>query len=256
MDLRQLAGLLRSGLRVLVAVTLVGAIAAFVVSGRLPDTFESRASLIAPTMASTYAEVAVSRPVLEYVIATRGLAVTPDELAQNVDAVRSQTSALLTISARDPVASQAAAIANAIAERLIELAPGISGSSAAARQAIQDDLATVRREITRTETAIGTLSAQPLLTPEERALLESRHAQLASLLTLSVGLQNAVITYSQSVVTILAPAVAATDPSSPNMALATIGGAVVGLAIGLGVVLLPAFARSRSPESAGPRRPG
>ncbi|HEX5590136.1 MAG TPA: hypothetical protein VFX65_07605 [Candidatus Limnocylindrales bacterium] len=246
MDLQQLIELLRSGVRVVIAMTLGGAIAAFAVSSLLPTTFEGRASLIAPTMASTYAEVAESRPVLEHVIAGLGLTVTADELDENVDALPSQTSALLVITARDPVATRAADIANAIADRLVELAPEISGSSAAAQQALQDDLATVQREITRTEAAIGVLAAQPELTPEDRALLAAHHSQLASLLTLRVSLQNAVLSYAQTVVTVLAPAAPPTQPSSPKVVLATIAGGFAGLVIGLGLVLIPPFVRTGS----------
>lgn len=246
--------LLRARIRAIVAATAVGALAALLVSSQLPTMYEGRASLIAQTMASTYAEVAKSRPVLEHVIATLGLTVTPEVLSQNVDARPSQTSALLTIVARDPLAPRAAAIANAIANRLVQMAPGISGSSAEAQQAIQDDLATVQDEIERAEATISELSAKPELTPDERVQLESQHAQFASLLSLRASLQSTVISYSQTVVTILAPAVPPTDPSSPKVVLASVVGGLAGLTIGLGIVLLPAYVRSQDPRK--PLTPG
>jgi capsular polysaccharide biosynthesis protein len=255
LDVRQLMWLVRDQFLALVAITLAGAVSAFVVSSQLPTAYEAKASLIAQTMASTYAEVAQSRPVLEYTITTLELPVTPEELAESVDAIASQTSALLTISARDGEAAVAAAIASTIANRLVELAPGISGSSAEAQQAIQDDLARVQNEIDVTEDAIAALAATPDLTPIQRQQLQAQHDQLASLLAVRASLQSVAISYSENVLTVLALAATPTEPVSPRVTLATAVGGVVGLIVGLSIIYLRGYLRmTAKPEPSWPVR--
>ena len=237
MDVRQLTRLRRARIRVIVACAAVGAGSAFIVSSLIPTVYEAKAFLIAQRMASTYAEVAKSRPVLEDTITKLGLPVTPEALSQNVDAMASQTSALLTISARDTEASRAAAIASTIVGRLVQLAPGISGWSVEAQQAIQADLARVQREIDRTESAIADLSAKPYLALDDAQTLRAEHDELASLLAVRANLQSVAISFSDSVLTILALAVPPTEPHSPKVALASVVGGLAGLAIGIGVLV-------------------
>jgi polysaccharide biosynthesis transport protein len=234
--------LLRAQVRLILVATVVGAASALLVSSQLPTVYEAKASLIAQTMASTYAEVAKSRPVLEYAIDRLQLDTTPEQLSQNVDARASQTSAILTISARDGEAQRAAAIASTIANRLVELAPGITGSSAEAQQAIQSDLARVQAEIDRTESRIAELSALPELTPDDRIQLQTQHDQLASLLAVRASLQSVAISYSETVLTTLALATPPLEPISPRVALATVVGGLGGLAIGFALALIVAYA--------------
>ena len=249
MDLSQLLQLLRKRIKAIVLLAALGAIAALVVSTVLPKTYEARASLIAPTLASTYAEVADSRPVLEYVIQREGLQVTPEDLDRNVDAIPSQTSALLTISVRDADAGRAAAIANAIAQRMVELAPDVTGTSADDLRGMQDALATVEREIARVSAAIEGLAGRADLTPAEAASLEAYRTQLISLLSLRVSLQDTLTAYTGSVVRVLASAVPPSRASAPSITLATLSGGLAGLVIGLAVAVLPYLTRP------GPARP-
>lgn len=244
MDIRQLVQLVRRGLLIVVVTTVVGGLAGFTGTLFIPPTFEARATLIAPAMASTFAEVAQSRPVLEHVIAASGLSVDPDDLARDVDARPSQTSAVLTIVVRHRDASRAAGLANSIAQRLIDLAPDISGSSAEALEDIQRDLARVQDEIDRIEGAIAALTEKAELTAEELALLRASREQLASLLGVRASLQSVAIAYSESVLSMLGPATPPERPSSPNPMLSTAVGGLVGLAIGLVAVLFPAIAVS------------
>lgn len=253
MDLRAQIKVLRARFWAVVACAAVGAASAFLVSSQLPTVYEAKASLIAQTMASTYAEVAKSRPVLAYVISTLELGVTPESLSQSVDARASQTSAVLTITARDSMASRAAAIASAIANRLVQLAPTIAGSSAEAQQAIQSDLARVQVEIARTEAAITELSNKTDQTASDRLQLVTQHDLLASLLGVRASLQTAAISYSETVLTVLALATPPAEPSSPKIALASSLGGLAGLVIGIGAVLLVAY--MRAPEMRVPQWP-
>jgi uncharacterized protein involved in exopolysaccharide biosynthesis len=137
---------------------------------------------------------------------------------------------------------------------LIELAPGISGSSAEAQEAIQADLKRVQSEIDRTEVAIAELSSDPELTPNAREQLQAQHDQLASLLAVRASLQSVAITYAQTVLTILALAAPPTDQSSPKVVLATALGGFAGLTVGFGIALLPAY--FRPPPPGAPSWPG
>jgi capsular polysaccharide biosynthesis protein len=248
-DLSQLLALLRRRIRVIAALTALGAIAALAASLVLPRSYEARASLIAPSLASTYAEVADSRPVLEFVIAEEALDVAPDDLDRSVDAVPSQTSALVTISVRDPDAARAASIANAIADRVVELAPDIAGTSVEVLRGMQEDLATVEGEISRVQAAIAALAGRSELTPDEAASLEAYRSQLLSLLSLRVSLQETLTSYAQSVVRVLVPAVAPSQAAAPSPVLATISGGIVGLAIALFIAIVPTALRPRPTAS-------
>lgn len=243
MDLRQHLRLLRAHLWVVLACALVGAGSAYLVSSRLPKVYEARATLIAQTMATTFAEVGRSRPVLASVIEELGLSMTPEALAQNVEVKASQTSALLTVLAHDADPATAAAIATGIANGLVERAPEITGTSAADGAAIQADLARVQADIERVDAAAKELTAKTFLTPSEEVQLQSLRAQLATLLSVRTSLLNVAITYSQSIVTVLSPGVAPTEPSSPRITLNAALGGIAGLVLGIGAVLGVAYLR-------------
>jgi uncharacterized protein involved in exopolysaccharide biosynthesis len=251
LDLRQEIRLLRKRFWVVVACAVVGAATSFVVSLQLPKVYEAKASLIAQTMANTYAEVATSRPVLEFVISQLALPETPETLVTKVDAKASQTSAVLTITGRDSDPSRAAAIANAIADRLLQLAPDITGSSAQTRDTIQANLAAVQAEIDQTDAAAAALSSKTPLTAIDTQRLQALRDQIASLLSVRSSLLNLSISYSQTLLTLVAPAVPPRNPSSPTAALAALIGGLGGLAIGIGIVLVEGYARN-PPEQAAP----
>lgn len=250
MDLREELLLLRRRFWVVLTCAVVGGATAFLASSQLPTVYEARATLIAQTMAGTYAEVAKSRPVLESVISRLSLPDTAATLARNVDARASQTSAVLTIIVYDSDPSRAAAIASAIGDRLVQLAPEVTGSSSQARDTIQADLARVQRQIEETDAAATALSGKTPLTASDAQALQALRDQLASLLSLRSSLLNLSISYSESLLTVLAPAVPPTNPASPSVTLATLLGALVGLAIGIGIVLLEGYIRSPSRQPA------
>jgi capsular polysaccharide biosynthesis protein len=254
LDLRQQVRLLRAHLWVVLACALVGAGSAYVVSSRLPKVYEAKASLIAQNMATTFAEVGHSRPVLQAAITQLGLAMTPDALAANVDVKTSQTSALLTVTVHDPDPANAAAIATAIANALVQRAPEITGTSAQAGAQIQADLARVQADIDRIDAETKDLTAKTFLTPSEEAQLQSLRDQTATLLGVRTSLLNVSMSYSQSLVSVLSPAVAPTEPSSPKIVLNTGLGLVAGLVVGIGVVIGVGYLRGpagREPVPAG-----
>jgi capsular polysaccharide biosynthesis protein len=217
---------------------VVGAVAAFVVANQLPKSYQAHVSLVAPTMADTFAEIADSPLLLTRVTTRLHLQVTPDALAGRVNATASRTSALLTIVALDSDPAQAAAIANAVAEELVLISPDITGSSTDSRSAIDGDLATAQSQIEQTQAAIATLVQQPSLTPTEHAQVTTLQSQLVSLLGVRSSLLTLRSSPSLAGLTSLGAAETPTKASSPQVTLLALIGALFGIAIGLGASLL------------------
>ena len=233
---------------------VVGAAAAFIAANQLPKSYEARVSLVAPSMADTFAEIADSRLLLERVTARLHLQVTPDALAGRVNATASRTSSLLTVVALDSDPAQAAAIANAVAQELVLIAPDITGSSTDSRSAIDGDLATAQSQIDQTEAAIATLVAKTELTAAERTTVTTLQSQLVSLLGVRSSLLTLRSSPSLSGLTNLGAADTPTKPSSPQVTLLAAIGALFGIAIGMGAYLLVsvrATGRTGTPASVG-----
>ena len=248
--------LLGTSLRFGLLCAVAGAAAAFLTSAQLPKVYEARASLIAPTMAETYAEVAVSSAVMSEVVSRLQLSITAEALAGSVDARASRTSALLTIDVSDPDPHQAARIANAIADQLVRMAPTITGSSPDAQASIQADLATLQGLITQTEEEEAALSTETDLTPAQREQLEALQSQLTVLLSVRSSLLASAVTYSETVLTVLAPAQPSAEPTAPQPIFASAAAGLLGFATGVGVTVLVAFVRThREPVQPGTTDP-
>lgn len=124
---------------VLVATAVVGAIAGWAVSQFLPKQYTSTAQVFVTASAdsdsssmyqqsmffeqrlASYAKLVTGDAVLEPVIDELGLGETPEELANRVSAAPTPDTVLLTISATDPDPRQAAMLADATAESLIDV---------------------------------------------------------------------------------------------------------------------------------------
>lgn len=145
MEVRQLFVIARRWIRLLVLGIVAGTVLGYAVGSVLPKTYHSTATLLVgqpftattgdlaanQQQAQTYAELATLRPLLEKVIAAVGVQETPEALAGQVLVEVSHTSNLLTIGVSSSKSDTAAAIANAVANQLIALAPAPSSNSAA-----------------------------------------------------------------------------------------------------------------------------
>src|SRR5512143_1541816 len=129
LTIRSAIQLLRPALTFGLICGIVAGAAAFLAASQLPKVYEARATLVVPTMADTFAEVADSRLLLQDVVSRLGLSVAPETLAPRINAFPSKTSALLTIVAQDSDPEMAAMLADAVATGLVRLAPEIIGSS-------------------------------------------------------------------------------------------------------------------------------
>ena len=141
-EIRRQLALARSLLPFLVASAVLAGVGTYVFASAQPPVFEARSIvlvgesltglnpdynqlLVSQRLSTTYAAVAGTRPVLEKVIAAVGLEDSPESLSRKVQVNTAADSALLTIVARDGNRQRAAAIANALADELVNDLPAI-----------------------------------------------------------------------------------------------------------------------------------
>ncbi|WP_035776531.1 polysaccharide biosynthesis tyrosine autokinase [Arthrobacter sp. H5] len=148
MELTDYLRVLRRNWILITACTVLGILAAGVFSLSVTPTYTSQTRLFAATQNSgsvaelqqgntftqarvqSYAETAGTPIVLQPVIESLGLEMTPVELAQNIEASTDVNTVLLTISASDPSPVRAAAIAQAVAESLVDIIEDLETTAA------------------------------------------------------------------------------------------------------------------------------
>jgi capsular polysaccharide biosynthesis protein len=130
---------------ILIASGMVAAVAALLASGLLPLTFESHATLIvgqssgappivyedllaAQILASTYAELSTTTPVLSAARARAGISISIDELRDHVRVEAVRNSPLVVVTTDFPTAEEAALVANAVAQQTAAIGGGDSDS--------------------------------------------------------------------------------------------------------------------------------
>jgi capsular exopolysaccharide synthesis family protein len=135
-ELRWWFWVIRRRLWLIVACTLLAAVAAFAVASRMPPTYSATATLLV-TVASrntasdynaiyaserlilTYSQMLTGRPVMEAVIEQLKLAETPDVLAKEVTVAPVKDTQLIRLSVAQKDPARAALIANSVAETFI-----------------------------------------------------------------------------------------------------------------------------------------
>jgi polysaccharide biosynthesis transport protein len=257
-DLRRQLQIVRSHLRLIVfAVAVAGGIGAGV-STLIPRVYEAQATiLIGQSLSSlnpdynqlltsqrltvTYASLATRRPILEKVIGDLHLNTTAEDLSNRVFAEPSQTTAFMTIVARSRDPSEAAAIANAVAEQVIAASPTVSGQQTDLVQAVEADLKATREEIAATSADVARLQAIESPTPEQRAELLTLQDRLASLRSTYATLLTFSSTNASNLLTVVEPAVPPSDPAAPNRTLITMLSALVGLLLILTAIFVAEY---------------
>lgn len=135
----------------IVAAVVAAMATAYFISSQSPRVYTADARLVvtaglglsptdavleAPQLGQTYAVLATTRPVLLDVIQRTGLAYDPAELASRLSVTADVDTPFMTVSMTDEVPEDAATIANAVAEILVERgAIPASGTGAAATPA-------------------------------------------------------------------------------------------------------------------------
>jgi succinoglycan biosynthesis transport protein ExoP len=255
LELRASVGILRAHARVIGAGVASAILAAFLITALLPRVYVGTATLIVGSSLSavnpdlnqllvsqqlqqTYAEVAVTRPILDVVISDLGLGITPEKLRAHlaVDAPRQST--LLRIGASSDDAEEAAAIANAVAGQLIEVSPAIEGRVPELEALIQQNLRAMEAIIAENQAQLEKLSAiDPRTTQQEAALLALQDRAI-SLRTAYVGLLGTATGSAPNLLSIIEPAVAPDKPASPSPLLNVGAALVLGLLVMVGAVFV------------------
>jgi len=247
-NLRHAVGVIRTRLPLLIASAALAAGAAFVFSEQQPRVYEAQTTLVvgqslsavnpdytqllaSQRLSTTYASVATSRPLLDRVIDQLGLGEPSIEVSRRVKAQAALDSTLLTITAQAADPTQAAALANAVAQELIAQSPAVQGSQANVDGFVDAALEATQAQITGTQEQITRLMAQSRLTPEEENTLQSLQTQLISLHSTFAGLLPFSSNNASNEISVLQPAVIPEVPTSPRPLLNAMLSAVVGLFI-------------------------
>lgn len=199
MDLSKSLNLIRRYLWLLVLSTLVASLAAFYVLNKEPVTYRATTKLlVGPSLDSdspdlnslkigaqlilTYSELVTTRSFLESVNNKLDQKTDIDTLDSYISTRQNAETRVLTIITRHQDPKQALAIANAVAETLIEFSPSKDNTSALLRAQVSNQFHLLEEIITNTETSIQQLEAElvalksvPQISPEEtKAVLEQQ----------------------------------------------------------------------------------
>ena len=232
---------------------VLAAASAFIFSSAQQRVYESKATLIvgqalqalnpdinqvivSQQLSATYATVATKRPALEAVIGELDLTSTPEELARHVGAEAPTDSTLVVITADDTDPVRAAAIANALAEQLIESSPGIQGRDNELQEFIEAELKATQEQIQTTQAEVRRLADLDDPQPADLAAIDALQGRLVTLRSTYAALLSASSQNAANLLTVVEPAIAARVPISPSVLLTTMLAAVLGLFLAAGAV--------------------
>ena len=255
MDLRRLIALARTWFPLAIVAAVLAGAAGFVVSGFQEKVYEAKATLIvgqalsaanpdysqllvAQNLASTYATIAGTGPILQSVIKDLALDVSTGDLAGRLDIDAPRDTTLLVVTARDPVPARAAAIANAMAEQLIAASPTIQGREAEFQRSIDQDLKATQGLIEATQARADALIAIEERTPEQEVELQALEGRLASLRSTYTTLLSFSSGSVTNLLTVVDPAVTPVSPVLPRTLVNTVLAAALALLVIAGVAFV------------------
>jgi non-specific protein-tyrosine kinase len=261
-ELRRQIAIVRSWLPLLVALPLLAACAAFLVSSQLPKTYEAKATLIvgqslsavnpdytqvlvSQRLSTTYGTVATTRPILDAVIKQLKLGMTADDLLRSVRADAPLDSTLLTISAQDTDPARAADIANAMADQLIAASPAIQGRQAAFQASIDADLQATQDQIKVIQAKVDALTALSVMTAKQESDLATLEGRLVSLRSTYATLLTFSSSNASNLLSVVEPAVEPLTPISPRPLLNTLLAAVLGFLLAAGIAAVSVYLDDR-----------
>ncbi len=261
-DFRRQFGIVRKWLVLLVAGVVIGAVTAFGLSSIQQPIYEAKTTLIvgqalqalnpdisqilaSQRLSATYAAIATKRPALESVIEELRLDTTTDLLAEQVLAEAPTDSTLLILTAEDTDPERAAAIADALAEYLIESTPVIQGVQADLQESIEAELRATQQQIVATQQRVDRLVQLESPRPEDVTTLEALQGRLVTLRSTYATLLASSTQNATNLLTVVEPAVAPTDPVSPRPLLNTLLAAVLGLLLAAGLAATIEFLDDR-----------
>jgi capsular exopolysaccharide synthesis family protein len=226
-----------------------------VVSLLQPKTYEARATmivgqalsavnpdytqlLVSQRLSTTYAAIAETRPILDAVSKELDLTESPAALAARVKVDAPLDSTLLTITVQDRDPTAAAALANAIAAKLIAASPAVQGREEAFQRSIDTELSATQDQIAAAQARASSIAALKSPTPETDKELQDLETRLASLRSTYATLLSFSAGSVTNLLSVVDPAVASTDPVAPRPLVNTVLAATLGLLIVGGIVFV------------------
>ncbi len=253
MELRQYVTLLRKWLWLILLCTALAGVSAFVVSRNSQKIYQASATLMvnqaanpstaagysdiltSERLARTYANLLVSRPVLEETAARLGIPAA--ELEKGITVTPVRDTQLLTIKVDGPDNALIADIANTLPLVFIEQNRELQiGRVSESRANLEAEIDNTQADIVRTTEALKEVTDDA-----ERTSLETSLAQYRSTYsTLVATYQQAKLSEAQSInnIVVAEPAVASTKPIRPRTGTNTVLAAIVGMMLALGAAFL------------------
>ena len=199
--------------------------------------------LTSERVAKTYAELMRKRPVLEAVIASLKLNMTPGDLVDSTQISVVRDTQLMAVVVRDTNPQRSADIANEIVKVFTQQNRDVQSERyTISKQILEQQLALNQADIDRSQLGIDALkNATTLDQLDQRRQLEAILGQYRdNYATLLKSLGEVRLAEAQTIdsVNIVEAAQAATKPVSPRTSLNTVLGAIVGALLALGFVFL------------------
>ena len=260
MDLRSFVAVIRARVVLIAACLLITTGVAFAASLVLPATYEASTELVAgpaltanvtdvnqlqtaQQIAATYAAVVQTQQLAQQVVDKLGLPVSASDLVKQISVSVSADAPVITIKVTDASAARSAAIANAVAQQLIDRSTTISGFNQQLIKSIQDQITTIQGQLTTDQAAIAALNLKkqqgPLSDADQATLVQLQQDLIANQTNLT-ALLTSQASVSATPLTVVDQAVVPTAQASPKLLLNTALGLALGLVLGLGVAFVGA----------------
>jgi succinoglycan biosynthesis transport protein ExoP len=255
MQPHQLRKLVRRWAIPVAALMVLGAVIAYLVSRSLTPIYEAKGDVLvvagpgqtaiditlnAAEVTTTAATLLTEPPLLQKVIDALRLNETTDSLAREITALPQTNTELVDVLVRDPSATRAAQIANAL------MGAYVAQVTQANTDRVNQEGAALQTQINQLQAAIAQENQQLGTAPKGqdttalRAAISGNNALLTSL-TLNYSTFKATQSQNLETVSVAAPAAPPLAPASPRVSVNTALGAVGGLLLAIGLVALLEF---------------
>jgi non-specific protein-tyrosine kinase len=253
----QLRKLTRKWAIPIIAVTILGALASYLVSKQLTPIYQAtgRVQIVAAPATSgsgslninatqattTAASLMTQDSLLRGVIATLHLDTNADNLSKDVTATAESNTELVDVTASDPSPRQAAAISNALMSAYVALVQQTNSAQISHDgRTIQSQIATVTATLTQEDTTLSSEARAGQDTTAVRAAITQNTALLGQL-NASYSTFEATEYQDLNDVTVAQTASVPSSPSSPKVLLNTVAGGLIALFLASGIAYLVEF---------------
>jgi succinoglycan biosynthesis transport protein ExoP len=206
--------------------------------------------IIAEQTSKLYQEMVTLGPVMDDVVTTLGLSMTPDELASMITARAKPESVLITIEVSDTDAKRAADIANQVPLSLQKVLETQHSETGGLSSDLAPYVTELNTRIADLQTQIAAMSAAEDEGTPVPAVMGFMQDTLDGLTTLRDNLSALQAGSQVATVTVIAPAVVPDAPYSPKVTLTTAFGVFAGLVFAAGIIMVLVYLDSTIKSSA------